>query len=104
MAAIEELASQDERVVMNFKWRLLGTQEKTCTAQWAQIAINERGEVMYCCHKPYQIVGHIMDEDILEKKAHTVTDMSGCDIPCRLTAPNAFVAETKKKRKDPYFI
>ena len=22
----------------------------------AQIAVNEHGEVMYCCHKPYQIV------------------------------------------------
>ena len=103
-AAIEALSAKDSRVVLNFKWELLEEQEKTCTAQWAQIAINERGEVMYCCHKPYQIVGHILDEDILEKKAQAHTDMSMCDIPCRMTAPNMFVAQTMKRRKDPYFI
>lgn len=103
-AAIEALAAKDSRVTLNFKWGLLETQEKTCTAQWAQIAINERGEVMYCCHKPYQIVGHILDDDILEKKARAHTDMSMCDIPCRMTAPNAFVAQTMKQQKDPYFI
>lgn len=103
-AAIETLAARDSRVTLNFKWGLLETQEKSCTAQWAQIAINERGEVMYCCHKPYQIVGHILDDDILEKKARAHTDMSMCDIPCRMTAPNAFVAQTMIMRADPYFI
>lgn len=103
-AAIRELAKQDSRVTLNFKWELLDQQEESCLAQWAQIAINERGEVMYCCHKPYQIVGHIMDDDILEKKARAGTNMRMCDIPCRLTAPNMFVAQTIKQRKDPYFI
>lgn len=101
---IRDLQKEDARVTLNFKWDMLNTQEKTCTAQWAQIAINERGQVMYCCHKPYQIVGHVMDEDILEKKAMAYTDMRRCDIPCRMTAPNAFVAETEKPRKDTYFI
>jgi MoaA/NifB/PqqE/SkfB family radical SAM enzyme len=103
-AAILELAEKDDRVTLNFKWNMLDRQESRCTAQWAQIAINERGEVMYCCHKPYQIAGHILDEDILEKKAQADTDMSMCDIPCRMTAPNMFVAQTMKERKDPYFI
>lgn len=103
-AVIEALAEQDSRVTLNFKWHFLDKQEQTCTAQWAQIAVNECGEVMYCCHKPYQIVGHIMDDDILEKKAQAHTDMSMCDIPCRMTAPNMFVAQTMKQRKDPYFI
>lgn len=102
--AIQVLAESDSRVTLNFKWNMLAQQESDCTAAWAQIAINERGEVMYCCHKPYQIVGHIMDDDILEKKAHTGTDMSMCDIPCRMTAPNMFVAQAMKERKDPYFI
>lgn len=103
-AAIEALAAKDSRVTLNFKWGLLETREQYCTAQWAQIAINELGEVMYCCHKPYQIVGYIMDDDILKKKALAHTDMSMCDIPCRMTAPNQFVAQTMKKRKDVYFI
>ena len=76
----------------------------SCFAAWAQIALNERGEVMYCCHKPYQVVGHILDEDILEKKAATLTDMRTCDIPCRLTAPNSFIAQTMADKKDACFI
>lgn len=104
MAAIEALAAQDSRVTLNFKWNMLNKRERDCTAQWAQIAVNERGEVMYCCHKPYQIVGHIMDKGILKKKAKAVTDMCMCDVPCRMTAPNMFVAQTMKPRKDPYFI
>lgn len=102
--AVNILKKSDERVVLNFKWDMLDRQEDRCTAQWAQIAVNERGEVMYCCHKPYQIVGHVMDEDILEKKRKAHTDMGQCDIPCRLTAPNMFVAQMEKERKDAFFI
>lgn len=76
------MAMDDERVTLNFKWGLLDRQEERCTASWVQMALNEKGEVMYCCHKPYQIIGHIMDEDILAKKMAAVTDMSMCDIPC----------------------
>lgn len=86
--AINQLAALDRRVIKSFKWNLLDRQEDTCTASWAQIALNENGEVIYCCHKPYQIIGHIMDDDIMKKKAKATTDMSMCDIPCRLTAPN----------------
>lgn len=98
------MAEKDERVTLNFKWGLLGRQEETCTASWAQIALNEKGQVMYCCHKPYQIIGHIMDEDILAKKMAAVTDMSMCDIPCRMTAPNLEVKRMKQARKDACFI
>ena len=86
--AIQQIQSLDSRVVLNYKWHLLDTQQDRCTAQWAQIAVNEIGEVMYCCHKPYQIVGHIMDDDILEKKASAYTSMQNCDVPCRMTGPN----------------
>ena len=104
IAAIKRIASLDERVVLNYKWNLLEQQENSSIAQWAQIAVNEKGEVMYCCHKPYQLVGHIMDEDILEKKARAITDMSMCDIPCRMTAPNKEVAEFLAPKKDISFI
>lgn len=97
--AVNKLAETDDRVVCNFKWNLLGVQERDCVAAWSQIAVNERGGIMFCCHKPYQVLGHIMDEDILEKKAAAVTDMRTCDIPCRLTAPNAFVAEHNGREK-----
>ena len=104
VATIKELAEIDSRVTLNFKWNMLNWREKDCSAQWAQIAVNELGEVMYCCHKPYEIVGFIMDDDILEKKARATTDISMCDVPCRMTAPNNFVAQVLKERKDPYFI
>lgn len=101
---VKELAKRDSRVQLNFKWNLIGKQESTCTAQWAQIAVNEHGQVMYCCHKPYEIIGHVLDSNILEAKTKVRTDMARCDIPCRMTAPNMFMAQMEKKRKDPYFI
>ena len=102
--AIERVQTYDRRVVRNFKWSLLECQESTCTAQWAQIALNEAGEVIYCCHKPYQVVGNIMDADILEKKERAGTDMRMCDIPCRMTAPNMFVSQVNQRQKDDCFI
>lgn len=102
--AIQNIASLDERVIINYKWDFLTHSESSCTAQWAQIAINEIGEVMYCCHKPYQIVGHIMDDDILEKKEKAFTDMSMCDVPCRMTAPNFHVSKLMKRNEDVGFI
>lgn len=92
----EQLAKIDNRVKVNFKFGMLGKRFSSCTAHWAQIAIDENGNVMYCCHKPYQIVGHIMDEDILEKHSKAVTDMCKCDVPCRMTAPNIFIEECEK--------
>lgn len=102
--AIQELAEHDTRVSLSFKWNLLSQRERSCTAEWAQIALNENGDVMYCCHKPYEIVGHIMDYDIMEKKAAFQTDMSMCDIPCRMTAPNMEVARITRPQKDCFFI
>ena len=103
VTAIEEIASKDSRVVKNFKWNYISHVETECSAFWAQIALNEKGEVMYCCHKPYQIIGHVMDDDILEKKEKAVTNMSMCDIPCRLTAPNLEIRNFKNQN-DIYFI
>ena len=102
--AIKALQAVDRRVVRNYKWDMLHTRQSTCTAQWSQIAINEKGEVMYCCHKPFQIIGHIMDDDILEKKARAKTDMKLCDVPCRLTAPNHTVAQINRSQTNAEFI
>lgn len=102
--AINKLSNIDNRVLLNFKWHLIGVQESTCIANWSQIAINENGQVMYCCHKPYEIIGHIMDGDILEKKQNFITNMSMCDIPCRLTATNNEVNNLVCNKKDVYFL
>lgn len=102
--AVKGLEKSDSRVKLNYKWNMLDVKQETCTAQWAQIALNEKGEVLYCCHKPYEIVGHIMDKGILQKKENYKTDMSMCDVPCRMTAPNKFVHEVMEPRADSYFI
>lgn len=104
ISTIEDLARHDHRVIKSFKWDLLERQEESCTAQWAQIAVNEKGGVMYCCQKPYEIVGHVMDPDILQKKADAVTNMSMCDIPCRMTSNNMVVKDILTPRKDDAFI
>lgn len=101
---INILNQKDKRIIANFKWKLIGEQEKNCTANWSQIAINEYGDVMYCCHKPYEIIGNIMDNNILEKKKNHVTNMQMCDIPCRLTAPNKEYKNLIEPKKDIYFI
>lgn len=102
--AIQDIQKQDTRVVANYKWRLLYREFDECIGQWSQIALNEIGEVMYCCHKPYQIVGHIMDEDILEKKSKAVTDMKMCDIPCRLAGVNHDLLRITAPAQDVEFI
>lgn len=103
-AAVDRLRAFDERIVRNYKWEMINGSVSKCGANWAEMALNEKGEVMYCCHKPYEIVGHIMDKDILGKKRKAKTDISMCDVPCRLSAPNAFMEQAKKKRKDVWFI
>lgn len=101
---IRNLMATDKRVTLNFKWDMLSESFETCHAHWAQIAVNERGQVMYCCHKPYQIVGHVTDPDIMDKYREAHTNMSMCDIPCRLTAPNILVRNIDNDCKDKGFI
>lgn len=90
---LEELKKEDERVKINFKWFELGTCFDSCLANWSQIAINTSGDVMYCCHKPYEIVCHLMDEDVMEKKSAFSTNIAMCDVPCRLTGANKCLLE-----------
>lgn len=104
ITAIKQLQSLDERITLNYKWEMLDVQQDCCTAQWAQIAINECGKVMYCCHKPYQIIGHIMDEDILQKKEAAITNMTMCDVPCRMTGPNYEVHRMLNVKSNAEFI
>ena len=95
---------EDERLVLNYKFDAVRRHFPACVANSTQIAINERGEVMYCCHKPYEIVGHVMDEDILEKKQEYFTNIAKCDVPCRLTAPNEMMLKMADVPNDWMFI
>ena len=95
---------KDERLVLNYKFGAVRRRFPSCVANSTQIAINERGEVMYCCHKPYEIVGHVMDEDILEKKQEYFTNIAKCDVPCRLTAPNEMMLKMADVPNDWMFI
>lgn len=101
---VKSISKFDHRCVLNFKFGMLGMREKDCTAQWAQIAMNESGDIMYCCHKPYEIVGHVLDDDILEKKEKFKTNMSMCDVPCRMTSSNSLIATIEKGSKNEVFI
>ena len=85
---LENISSFDKRVIVNFKWYEPKTKFDSCRAQWSQIALDECGNVMYCCHKPYEIVCHITDCDVMDKKASYQTMMNMCDVPCRLTGAN----------------
>lgn len=104
LAFLEELKKKDNRVGINYKWYSLRECFKKCYAQYAQIAINWKGEVMYCCHKPYEIIGHIEDEDITEKISTAKTNMKMCDVPCRMTGPNKIIREIEAGTKDVGFI
>lgn len=101
---LQDLHKRDSRVCINYKWYEVKTQFDKCYANFSQIAINENSEVMYCCHKPYEIIGKLSDKDIWEKREQFQTNMSMCDIPCRLTAPNNFIQSLQDVPHDAAFI
>lgn len=101
---LQDLHKIDSRVCVNYKWYEVKTQFDKCYANFSQIAINENSEVMYCCHKPYEIIGRLDDKDIWEKRERFQTDMQMCDVPCRLTAPNNFIQSLQNAPSDAAFI
>lgn len=101
---LQDIHERDSRVCINYKWHEVRTQFDKCYANFSQIAINENSEVMYCCHKPYEIIGRLDDKDIWEKREHFQTNMQMCDVPCRLTAPNNFIQSLQDVPSDAAFI
>ena len=103
---LKRLSLSDSRVKLNYKWNFIQPENKLskCAANWSQMAINEKGQVMYCCNKPTEIVGHIMDDDILDKKARYNTNMELCRIPCRLTGPNEALKHILRDKDSSCFI
>lgn len=101
---LAELSALDKRICVNYKWNYLDRKFEKCHAAAFQICVNHKGGVSFCCHKPYEIVGHITDRDILQKKAAYKTDMNMCDIPCRLTGPCQCIYELEQDIVNPEFI
>lgn len=101
---LQDIQEKDKRVCINYKWHEIWTKFDKCYANFSQIAINENSEVMYCCHKPYEIIGRLDDKDIWEKRERFQTNMQMCDVPCRLTAPNNFIQSLQDVPHDAAFI
>ena len=93
---LNTLKHHDNRVIINYKFYETKTCFERCYANFSQIALNEKGEVIYCCHKPYEVTGHITDKDIWDKIKESKTNMSMCDVPCRLTGPNKIMKQLEK--------
>lgn len=88
---IKYLSEIDSRVMMNYKWDMMNRQFERCFAAWSVLTVNWNGAVQYCCHKPNEVVGHVMQPDLLERKANYKTNMKTCEMPCRLSGSNAFL-------------
>lgn len=101
---LQELKENDSRVVVNYKWHMINDSFTKCWANWSVIALDHNGNVLYCCQKPQDVVGHIMDADILEKKRAYRTNMSTCEIPCRLSGANKFLEQIARGGTDSEFI
>ena len=94
---------KDERLNISFKFELKDYRPQSCLANWSVITVNCDGNVPYCCHFPNDIVGNIMDDDILEKKAKYCIDMRKCEIPCRLSGAN-YCLEMTNLEPDVVFV
>lgn len=91
---LEKLQKTDDRVLINYKWYMIDKRFNKCHANWTIITIDYKGDVWYCCHKPFEVVGNLFeDADVMKLKNEWVSDMSMCDIPCRMTCNNIIIDE-----------
>lgn len=106
LARLEYEHAVDSRVTCSPKWAdaLRDVPVTDCPSAWSQLAIDERGNVMYCCQRPYDTVGSIMDDDILERKAAFCPDYTKCDYPCRLSRYNELLSSLPVGFNDVEFI
>lgn len=101
---IKSIQKEDKRVIYNYKWDSLHERMDKCYAHPYQIALDWNGDVMVCCHRPFDHIGNIMDDDIIEKNRRTEYDMSKCDVPCRLQGPNRFIRAIEQGCHNQWFI
>lgn len=93
----------DNRLTISFKFGLRDYHPSSCLANWSIITVNCDGNVPYCCHFPNNIVGNIMDDDILQKKNAFGVDMRKCETPCRLSGANYYL-EMNELENDIMFV
>lgn len=94
---LEKLRNKDGKVLINYKWYMIDKKFDKCYANWTIITVDYLGDVWYCCHKPQEVVGNLFkDKDIMKLKREWVSDMSKCDIPCRMTCNNIIMEEYRE--------
>lgn len=93
----------DDKISKSYKYDLVNYTPPACIGNWAAISMNEKGEVLLCCHRHDEIIGHIMDEDILDKRKKPVTNMAMCERPCRLSGVNETLVKLNLA-SDRYFV
>lgn len=104
VAEIDSLQIKDRRVVKNYKWSYMGKRWNKCLAAWSVLTVDWFGRIWYCCHKPWDIIGSIFDGDIMRKKIAWESDMSRCEVPCRLTGNNAYLERLNNPDGEENFI
>lgn len=87
---------KDTRLVLSFKFGLAQYSAPWCLANWSVITVDVDGNVPYCCHRPNEIIGSVMDLNIMEKKREYHVDMRECEKPCRLSGANKYIEEFRK--------
>lgn len=90
----------DARVNISYKFNYLEYHPNTCVSGWSVICVNVDGDVPYCCHRHTEVIGSVLDNDILEKKAMYIVDMKKCETPCRLSGSNYWLKHRKEERDE----
>lgn len=93
---LDEERMKDKRLVLSFKFGLAEYSAPWCMANWSVITVDVDGNVPYCCHRPKEILGNVMDLNIMQKKMEYHVDMKKCEKPCRLSGANKYMEELKK--------
>lgn len=99
---LNDLKSEDSRVLVSPKYKLMKRFDK-CFANWSVLTVKHNLDVIYCCHKPDEVVAKITDNNLLEKLKTHETKMCDCEIPCRLSAANNFLMNFEEE-KDLFFV
>lgn len=93
----------DERIVLSYKFDYKDYQPGWCVSNWSVICVDVNGNVPYCCHRPDEIIGSVLDLNVLKKKAAYHVDMRKCERPCRLSGSNYWL-EMREKENDEVFV
>lgn len=101
---IKSIAEKDNRIIANYKWNHLFNGFQQCYGHWTQMAVNESSEILFCCHKPQEVICKLHDSNAFNKWKQAKTDISTCDIPCRLSGINDFIRKIEHCPSNVNFI